>query len=211
MTKYIGPISNGKDLVNKDYVDGSVATLLDIIIEDEEITAAALNALNASINALDASITLVGVPSGGAEGQILSKASDADYDMEWINNTTDTKVTQTATDTSRDYDILFTAGISHTTSTATTRFASESGKIFRYNPYTGLMVTYDVSAHDVSANGNIKGLLYPNATLSNAYILTYANNPIASNTTEDTKPVTAKNVAQYVASQSATIEWGTWS
>ena len=60
-----------------------------------------------------------------------------------------------------------------------------------------------------TTNGYFVGLLYPNATLADASILTFANQPLttAANQTEDTKPVTAKNVAQYVANQ---LEWGTW-
>lgn len=39
----------------------------------------------------------VGVPSGGAEGQMLVKKSDADYDTEWIDASAEIEVDTTLT------------------------------------------------------------------------------------------------------------------
>lgn len=143
MAKYVGPISVNEDLVNKEYVDGSVNTLIGIIEENEEIMAAA-------INALDTSISLVGVPSGGTTGQLLTKTSNTDYDTGWSTVTvTDNKVEQVGTNTNSNYPLLFkyTTGINDLDASAV-RFGKKANRQLTFNPSTGTLNTYDLKVSD---------------------------------------------------------------
>lgn len=96
-----------------------------------------------------------------------------------------------------------------TTSSSTMLTMTSSGSSFGGNVSAAGTLTAGTSI--TATNGDIicthsgkyfKGLLYPNATASSAYIYTHANQPLTTtgNQSEDTKPVTAKNVVQYVKS-----------
>ena len=75
-----------------------------------------------------------GIPSGGTTGQVLKKASDTEYDVEWGDAP------------KSEFSLIITAvtqdGVTVTGQTVTVRSGSASGAVFATKPYNGQPVSF---------------------------------------------------------------------
>ena len=108
--------------------------------------------------------TLPGQGFRWASGCVVSFTYDGTYwvmNDSYLNASTDTKVTQTATTTNSDYPILFKYSANQTDETTQVRFGNTTGKVPKINPGTGDIST--CSLNGIVIMGDSNGFSFANS------------------------------------------------